>query len=38
MPGLTNYKFGKQYTKIDQQLVENEGWAWLSNNFLYLEI
>ena len=38
MPGLTNYKFGKQYTENSKQFVENEGWAGLSDNLIHLEI
>ena len=33
LPGLTNYKFGKQYTKLNEQFVENKDWNGLSNNF-----
>lgn len=33
MPGLANYKFGKQYTENSKQFVENDDWAGLSDNF-----
>ena len=36
MPGLTNYKFGKQYTKLDEQFVGNKDWIGLSNKFSIL--
>ena len=36
MPGLANYKFGKQYAINTKQLVENEDWVGLSNDFTIL--
>ncbi|WP_440939481.1 DUF6311 domain-containing protein [Candidatus Pelagibacter sp.] len=33
MPGLKNYKLGRQYTTLNEQFVENKDWIGLSNKF-----